>query len=94
MVAKPGKLPALLELVQKWGEELDFQGAGVLSVPLGGQSGAVRTSILLERLQASEDLRAQIAASARGPELLELIDGPVMRGVARITYVNQPELSS
>ena len=59
MVAKPGKLPALLELVQKWGEELDFQGAGVLSVPLGGQSGAVRTSILLERLQRTFEHRLQ-----------------------------------
>ena len=89
VVAKPGKLPALLELLQEWGEELDVRGAGVVSVPLGGQPGALRTSQLLESLQALEDFREQIAASPRLPKLLELLDGPVLRGVGRITYSTQ-----
>ena len=85
-VAKPGKGPELIELVLEWGEELD----SIVSVPLGGQAGAVRMSNFVESLQALEDLRQQITASPRVRKLAELINAPVMRAVGRITYIKQP----
>jgi len=90
IVPKPGKGPELIELVLEWREELDFRGAGILSVSLGGQVGAIRVSHILESLQALEDLNGQIGASPRVQKLVELTSGPVMRGVGRITYINQP----
>ena len=86
-VAKPGKGPELVELVLEWGEEL---GNTIVSVPLGGQAGAVRVSQFVESLQALEDLQGQIAASPRVKQLVELINAPVTRGVGRITYMKQP----
>ena len=90
VVAKPGKGPELTELLLEWREELDFRGNTIVSVPLGGQAGAVRVSHIVESLQALEDLRGQIAASPRVQKLVELINAPVMRGVGRITYMNRP----
>ena len=90
IVAKPGKAPELLEFLLEWREELDFRGATNVSVSLGGQAGAVRATHIVESLQALEDLQRQIVASPRAQKLLELINPPLMRGVGRITYVNQP----
>ena len=86
-VAKPGKGPELIDLVLEWGEEL---GNTIVSVPLGGQAGAVRVSQFVGSLQALEDVQGQIAASPRVKQLAELINAPVMRGVGRITYLKQP----
>ena len=90
LVAKPGKAPELLELLLEWREESDYLGNSIMSVALGGQGGAVRVTQIVESLQAVEDIRGQITASPRAQELLELINGPVTRGVGRITYMNQP----
>ena len=89
-VAKPGEGPELIELILGWQEEIDFRGNTVVSVPLGGQAGAVRVSHFVESLQALEDLQQRIAASPRMHKLVELINAPVMRGVGRITYMKQP----
>ena len=90
LVAKPGKIAELLELLLEWGEELDFRGAGVVSVSLGGQLGAIRVSHIVESLQALEDLHGQIGASPRVQKLVELTNGPPVRSVDRITYITQP----
>ena len=90
VVAIPGKARELLELLLEWGEELDFRGAGVVSVSLGGQLGAIRVSHIVESLQALEDLNGQIGASPRVQKLVELTNGPAVRAVGRITYINQP----
>ena len=77
-------------MLLEWGEELDFRGAGVVSVSLGGQLGAIRVSHIVESLQALEDLHGQIGASPRVQKLVELTNGPPVRSVGRITYINQP----
>ena len=89
LVAKPGKGAELVEFLLEWVEEIDFRGAAIVSVPLGGQVGAVRVSQIVESLQALEDLQGQIAASPRAQKLVELSDPPIMRGVERIVYTNQ-----
>jgi hypothetical protein len=88
--AKPGKGPALVEHLLERREELDLRWKPVVSVPLGGAGGAVRVSIFFESLQGYEDFGDQVAASPRTQELVELITGPPIRGVGRITYWNQP----
>ena len=88
--AKPGKAPELLEVLLEWREELPHRGATIVSVPLGGQLGAVRVTQIVESLQALEDLRGQIAASPRAPKLLDLVNPSGGRGVGRITYNNLP----
>ena len=90
MVAQPGNARELLEFLLEWRDELDFRGNTIVSVPLGGQAGAVRVTQIVESLQALEDLRGQIAASPRFPKLRDLINPSGGRGVGRITYRNQP----
>ena len=90
VVAKPGKVPQLLELLLGWREESDYLGNSIMSVALGGQGGAVRVTQILESLQAVEDIRGQITASPRAQKLLDLINPSGGRGVGRITYNNQP----
>jgi hypothetical protein len=90
VLAKPGKAPELIELLLEWIEELDFRGASILSVALGGQVGAIRYSQIIESLQTLEDVNAQINASPRVEKLVELTNGAALRGVGRITYINQP----
>jgi hypothetical protein len=90
VLAKPGKAAELIELLLEWIGELDFRGAGILSVMLGGQAGLVRYSQIVESLQANADVNAQIVASPRMQKLVELTSGPGLRGVSRITHFNQP----
>ena len=90
LAAKPGKGAELIEFLLEWIGELDFRGASILSVALGGQVGAVRYSQIVESLQALEDFNAQITASPRVEKLVELTSGGAIRGVGRITYINQP----
>ena len=80
----------LTEFLLEWSEEIDIRGNTVVSVSLGGPVGSVRVSQIVESLQAVEDLGAQIATSPRVHQLTELISAPPIRGVVRITYLNQP----
>jgi hypothetical protein len=90
LTAKPGKARELTEFLLEWSEEIDFRGNTVVSVSLGGPIGSIRVSRLVESLQALEDLNGQIGASTRVKQLTELISAPPIRGVVRITYLNQP----
>ena len=90
LTAKPGKARELTEFLLEWREEINIRGNTVVSVPLGGPVGSVRVSQIVESLQALEDLGEQIAASSRVQQLTELISAPPIRGVVRITYLNQP----
>jgi hypothetical protein len=49
-----------------------------------------RISTITESLQAFEDFGAQIAADPRSQKLTELITGPGLRGVGRISFNHQP----
>ena len=90
LTAKPGKARELTEFLLEWSEEIDIRGNTVVSVSLGGPVGSVRVSQIVESLQAVEDLGEQIATSPRVHQLTELISAPPIRGVVRITYLNQP----
>ena len=90
LTAKPGKARELTEFLLEWREEINIRGNTVVSVPLGGPVGSVRVSQIVESLQAVEDLGEQIATSPRVHQLTELISAPPIRGVVRITYLNQP----
>ena len=90
LTAKPGKARELTEFLLEWSEEIDFRGNTVVSVSLGGPIGSIRVSRLVESLQVLEDLNGQIGASTRVKQLTELISAPPIRGVVRITYLNQP----
>ena len=90
LTAKPGKARELTEFLLEWSEEIDIRGNTVVSVSLGGAVGSVRVSQIVESLQAVEDLGEQIATSPRVHQLTELISAPPIRGVVRITYLNQP----
>ena len=90
LTAKPGKARELTEFLLEWSEEIDIRGNTIVSVSLGGQISAIRVSRLVESLQALEDLNGQIGASPRVQQLTGLISAPPIRGVVRITYLNQP----
>ena len=80
----------LTEFLLERSEEIDIRGNTIVSVSLGGQISAIRVSRLVESLQALEDLNGQIGASPRVQKLVELTNGPAVRAVGRITYINQP----
>ncbi len=90
LVAKPGAAAALLDLLLEWREELDMPAKPIVSVPLGGLAGSIRVSTITESLQAYEDFGAQIAADPRSQKLAELVTGPPLRGVGRISFNHQP----
>jgi hypothetical protein len=82
--------PELSKLLVDWSQDTDLKVNVVVSHNMSGPATQIRISQFGESLEVLEELQAEIWSNQRMQRFTELVAGPPIRGLGRITLVNRP----
>ena len=78
-------------MLVEWNQDTNLRVNSVVSHDMSGPATRIRVSQFVETLGVLEELQAEIWSNQRMAKFSELVAGPPVRGLGRITLINRPE---
>ena len=86
-----GAFSELSKMLVEWNQDTNLRVHSVVSHDMSGPATRIRVSQFVETLGVLEELQAEIWSNQRMARFSELVSGPPVRGLGRITLINRPE---